>query len=283
MSWDRDRVAGLGNTHDIMSEIKKHLITLSSDFGAMEAIIFEICPEAKVVHLCHTIRGFDIKEGARMLEGVAKLPIGFHVGVVDPGVGTKRKGIAIQTKRGDFLIGPDNGLLRPAAEFLGGIIKAWELSNDQFHRKPVSPIFHGRDIFAPVAAYLAKGISPDELGPKINSDGLIAAPYHEALWNGDQIEAEVIHINGNGSVFLNIKAEEFTKRAKQGDKIAFHLPPGTRYHTVNFQRTFGEVAKGEPVILKDDFGRIELAINQDNFALTFDIKRGQKLILKKEK
>src|SRR3989338_11480013 len=210
---------------------KNPFISFSTDFGpgnkghgAMQGIAFKICPKARVIELSTNIPPFDIVAGAKVFEAVKWLSIGCHVCVVDPGVGTSRKGIAIQTKRGDYLIGPDNGVLRPAAEFLGGIIKAWELSNDQFHRKPVSPIFHGRDIFAPVAAYLAKGISPDELGPKINSDGLIAAPYHEALWNGDQIEAEVIHINGNGSVFLNIKAEEFTKRAKQGDKIAFHLP-----------------------------------------------------------
>lgn len=262
----------------------KPLITLSSDFGpgnlgcgAMEAVIYEICPEAKVVHLCHTIHGFDIKEGARMLEGVAKLPIGFHVGVVDPGVGTKRKGIAIQTKRGDFLIGPDNGLLKPAAEFLGGIVKVFELTNERFQRKPVSPIFHGRDIFAPAAAYLAKGVSPEELGPKLNREDLVEAPYPEAHWEGNQLVCEVIHINENGSVFLNFKSEEFSRGIKLGQKVTY----GNRYHMLKYCLTFGEVTKGEPIILDDDFGRVELAINQGNFALTFDIKRGQTVTLYK--
>lgn len=260
------------------------LVTLSSDFGpgnigcgAMEAAVFEICPEARVIHLCHTIEPFNIKEGARTLEGVAKLPVGIHVGVVDPGVGTKRKGIAIQTGRGDFLIGPDNGLLRPSAEFLGGIVKVFELANEKYHRKPVSPIFHGRDVFAPASAYLAKGISPDELGPKIDPKKLEPAPYPEAKWDGGKIECEVIHINENGSLFLNVRAEEMEKVVKLGETIK--LPYGARHLVAIYAKTFGDVPVGKPLILNDDFGRVEVAINQGNFALTFNVKRGDTLTL----
>ncbi len=259
------------------------LITLSSDFGpgnigcgAMEAAVFEICPEAKVIHWCHTTHGFDIKGGARNLEGVYKISVGFHVGVVDPGVGTKRRGIAIETKRGDFLIGPDNGLLRPAAEFLEGIVGAWELTHANYHRKNISPIFHGRDIFAPVAAHLANGVAPKELGPTIDVQTLVASPYPEATWKNGELECEVIHINENGSCFLNVRAEEFKKAIRFGKKVSY----STCYHML-FSKTFGEVPKGDPLILPDDFGRIELAINQGSFALAFGIKRGDKLLLKK--
>lgn len=264
------------------------LATLSSDFGpgnigcgAMEAVVYEICPEARVVHLCHTVEPFNIKEGARILEGVAKLPVGFHVCVVDPGVGTPRKGIAIQTKRGDFLIGPDNGVLRPAAEFLGGIVVVYELRNEHYHRKPVSPIFHGRDIFSPAAAYLAKGIDPKELGPRVDLKNLVGAPYPEARWNGDTLECEVIHINENGSLFLNLRAEEMAKGAKAGDKIELAVSYSARHPVVLYAETFGDVPVGEAVILNDDFGRVEAACNQDNFALKFGIKRGDKLILRR--
>ncbi|MBI4125819.1 MAG: SAM-dependent chlorinase/fluorinase [Deltaproteobacteria bacterium] len=265
------------------------LITLSSDFGpgnigcgAMEAVIYEICPESKVVHLCHAIEPFNVKEGAKMLEGVAKLPVGFHVGVVDPGVGTLRKGIAIQTKRGDFLIGPDSGLLRPASEFLGGISAAYELANERYRRNPVSPIFHGRDIFAPAAAYLAKGIKPEDLGPKLNPDQLAPAPYPEARWAGDQIECQVIHINENGSLFLNLHAEELSKQAQEGHTIDLKVTPGARHLVLSFCRTFGEVAAGEALILKDDFGRVEVAINQGDFASKFHIRRGDRLTLRRK-
>lgn len=265
------------------------LITLSSDFGpgnlgcgAMEAVIYEICPKARVIHLCHTIEPFNIKEGARNLEGVFKLPVGIHVGVVDPGVGTSRKGIVIQTRRGDFLIGPDNGLLRPAAEFLGGILAVYELANQNYWRRPVSPVFHGRDIFAPAAAYLAKGVAPEELGPPLDPKKLVQSPYPEAKWNGEEIECEIIYINENGSAFLNVRAEEMERNIKQGDKIRLDLPKGSGYLLVKYGRTFGEVAAGEPLILNDDFGRVEIALNQDHFASKFEVKRGEKLVLRRK-
>lgn len=262
------------------------LITLSSDFGpgnigtgAMEAVIYEICSEAHVVHFCHTIPGFDIQDGARTLEGVAKIPKGFHVCVVDPGVGMKRRGIIIETRRGDFLIGPDNGVLRPAAEFLGGVVAAFELSNEVYQRKPVSPIFHGRDVFAPAAAHLAAGVPPEKFGPKIDLKTLIPSPYGEAQWRGNQLECLVLHINENGSLFVNVRTEAFGKNLDFGDIIILSLR--NRSVEVPYQRTFGEVPKEDPVILNDDFGRVEIAINQGNFAFTFECKRGDKILLRR--
>jgi hypothetical protein len=219
------------------------------------------------------------------LEGIAKLPVGFHVCVVDPGVGTKRRGIAVQTKRGDFLIGPDNGLLMPAAEFLGGILQVFELVNERFRKHPVSPIFHGRDVFAPAAAYLAKGVKPEELGPKLNPKDLTPAPYPEAKWKNGKLDCEVIHINENGSLFLNVRAEEFKKQLKIGDQLEIQNVPYSARHSVvvPYCRTFGEVPVGKPLILDDDFGRVEVAVNQGSFALTFGVKRGQKLSLRTPK
>ena len=144
---------------------KKLIITLTSDFGAqsqgvgiMEGVALEINPDAHVIHLMHGLPGFDISYAARTIETINYLPIGYHVCVVDPGVGTKRKPIIIQTGRGDFLVGPDNGVLLPGTRFLGGIRKIVEITNEKYMRKPVSPIFHGRDIFTPAAAYLSKGV-----------------------------------------------------------------------------------------------------------------------------
>lgn len=263
------------------------LITLSSDFGpgnigcgAMEAVIYGICPSAKIIHFCHTIPGFDIKDGARTLEGVAKIPKGFHVCIVDPGVGTKRKAILIETKRGDILLGPDNGVLRPAAEFLGGIVGVFELTEKKYQNEIFSPIFHGRDIFSPAVAHLANGISPESFGPRLDVKILAAAPYAEALWGGDQIACEVIHINENGSLFLNIREEEFEKKLRLAEilEISFR----DQKISVPYQETFGEAALGKPAILNDDFGRVELAINQGNFAFTFDVKRGEKIVIRRK-
>lgn len=267
--------------------LKIPLITLSSDFGpgnigcgAMEAVVYEIAPQARVVHLCHSIRGFDVKEGARMLEGVAKLPQGFHVCVVDPGVGTERKGIAIQTKRGDVLIGPDNGLLRPAAEFLGGIVQTVELTNPEYYHHPVSPIFHGRDIFAPVAAHLANAVPLENFGPTLESKILIPSPYPEAVWAGAKTNCKVIHINERGSLFLNIRSDELSQKLNFGNGVEIYF--GMKQLDVAYQPSFGMVDVGDPLLLPDDFGRVELAINQGNFAFTFGVKRGDVMTLRRK-
>src|SRR3989338_7201110 len=175
------------------------LITLTSDFGVqsqgvgiMEAVALEINPEAKIIHLMHGLPDFNLFYAARTMETLNHVPVGFHVCVVDPGVGTKRKPIIIQTGRGDFLIGPDNGVLIPATRFLGGIKRAVEITNEKYMRKPVSPVFHGRDIFTPAAAYLSKGIKIEEFGRTINPSDLAKAPYDEAQINGNEIHALVI-------------------------------------------------------------------------------------------
>jgi len=122
------------------------IITLSSDFGVqsqgvgiMEGVALDINPDAKIIHLMHGLPDFNISYAARTLETVNYLSVGFHVMVVDPGVGTKRKPIIIETGRGDFLIGPDNGVLIPATRFLGGIKKVVEITNKKYMRKPISP------------------------------------------------------------------------------------------------------------------------------------------------
>ena len=155
--------------------MKKPLITFTSDFGVqsqgvgiMEAVALEINPEANIIHLMHGLPDFNLFYAARVMETINYIPVGCHVCVVDPGVGTKRKPIIIETGRGDFLIGPDNGVLIPATRFLHGIKNAVEITNENYMRKPVSPIFHGRDIFTPAAAYLSKGVKIEEFGKRLN-------------------------------------------------------------------------------------------------------------------
>src|SRR3989338_950652 len=195
-----------------MYSVMEHpLITLTSDFavqsqgvGIMESVALEINPEAKIIHLMHGLPDFNLFYAARTMETLNHVPIGFHVCVVDPGVGTRRKSIIIETGRGDFLIGPDNGVLIPATRFLGGIKKAVEITNKKYMRKPVSPVFHGRDIFTPAAAYLSKGIKIEEFGKILNPGNLVKAPYEEAEIKENEINALVISINKFGSIPLNV-------------------------------------------------------------------------------
>lgn len=246
----------------------------------MEGVIFDINPEAKVIHLMHGLPDFGLFYAARTLETACYLPVGCHVCVVDPGVGTKRKPVIIETKRGDFLIGPDNGVLIPATKFLGGIKKAVEITNKKFMRKPVSPVFHGRDIFAPAAAYLSKGVKIGEFGKELNLNALAKAPYEEAIVEDGKIKAQVISINKFGSLHLNITHKEWDRlrtRLNQAIKINFK----NKSIKMPFVITFGDVKKGNPLIIKDDYGRIEVALNHDSFAKKYKVKIGDEVVIAK--
>lgn len=270
-------------------KMKRPIISLTTDFGVqsqgignMEGVILQITPKAHVIHLMHGIADFDIRVGARTLESIQYLPVGCHVCVVDPGVGSSRKALIIKVKRGDYLIGPDNGVLIPAIQVLGGFLKAWEITNPKLMLQPVSPIFHGRHIFAPAAAYLSSGVSADEFGPSLNFDQLAPAPYQEAVIKDGQIEAEVININKFGSLNLNILHQVWDQfNVKLGEMVILDF--GTKKIKMPFAETFSQVKVSQPLILKDDYGRIEVAINLGNFASYYKIKAGDHCIIKKVK
>lgn len=263
------------------------LITLTSDFGVqsqgigiMEGVALEINPNVKVIHLMHGLPDFDLNYAARTMETIKYLPIGYHVCVVDPGVGTNRKPIIIETGRGDFLIGPDNGVLLPATRFLQGIKKAVEITNPKYMKHPVSPIFHGRDIFTPAAAYLSKGIKIEEFGKELNPKYLVKAPYEEAIIKENEINAKIISINKYGSFHLNITHESWDKfNVKLKEKIKLNF--NKKSIVLPFAITFGDVEKGKPLIMKDDYGRIEVALNQDSFFKKYNIRIGDNVLIKK--
>ena len=267
--------------------MKHPFITLTSDFGVqsqggaiMEAAALEINPEAHVIHLMHGLPDFNLFYAARTLETIKYMQVGCHVCVVDPGVGTKRKPIIIETGRGDFLIGPDNGVLLPATRFLNGIKKVVEITNPKYVRHPVSPIFHGRDIFTPAAAYLSQGVGIGEFGNEIKPKDLAKAPYEEAKVIGNMIEAQIISLNKFGSLHLNIIQIEWDKlNLKKFDLV--NLKFKNKYIKMLFGETFGDVKKGNPLILKDDYGRIEVALNQGSFSKKYKVRIGDKVIVKK--
>ncbi len=267
--------------------MKRPFITLTSDFGVqsqgtgiMESVALEINPDAHVIHLMHGLPDFDLFYAARTMETVSCMPVGFHVCVVDPGVGTRRKPIIIEAGRGDFLIGPDNGVLLPATAVLGGIKKIVEITNEKYMKKPVSPVFHGRDIFVPAAAYLSKGVKIEKFGKKLNSNDLVKAPYEEAKAVKNEIHAKVISINKFGSLHLNIMHDIWDKfNVKKGDIVAVNFARKTL--KVPFLTTFGDAGKEKPLIIKDDYGRMELANNMGNFSKQHMVKIGDSCIIKK--
>ena len=246
----------------------------------MEAVAFSIAPNTKVIHLMHGLPSFDIRAAARTLETIQYFPVGYHVCVVDPGVGTKRRGIIIKTKRGDYFIGPDNGIFIPAVKILGGYEKVVEITNRKYMLEPVSPIFHGRDVFTPAAAHLSIGVKIEEFGKEIKFESLVKAPYCEAVLSGDVLEAEVIQINKYGSLHLNILNKQWNKFAAGKNKfvVAQFKKQKIKLPCVE---TFGDVEINSPLILKDDYGRVEVAVNMGNFAAVYGIKIGDKCIMKK--
>ena len=266
--------------------MKRPFITLTSDFGVqsqgvgiMEAVARETAPEAHVIHLMHGLPDFGVMPAARTLETLFSVPVGFHVCVVDPGVGTTRRGLIIRVKRGDFLIGPDNGVLLPAARMLGGAVAAYSIENQKYMRLPVSPVFHGRDVFAPAAAHLAMGVAPEEFGPAVALAKLVAAPYEEAVCADGKIKAQVIQINKYGSLHLNITNAAWENfGAALGAKL--ELEVNNQKITLTHVTTFGEVPPGTPLVLKDDYARVEVAINLGNFSKTFSVKIGDRCEIK---
>jgi S-adenosyl-L-methionine hydrolase (adenosine-forming) len=264
----------------------KRIITLASDFGVqsqgvgiMEGVAIQINPEANVIHLMHGLPDFNLFYAARTMETVSYLPVGYHVCVVDPGVGTKRKPIIIETERGDFLIGPDNGVLIPATRFLG-IKKAVEITNVKYMLTPVSPVFHGRDIFTPAAAHLSNGVKIEDFGKQLDPKDLSKAPYEEAAFEEDKIKAKIISINKFGSLHLNIAHDEWDK-LKLGIKDNIFLVFKNEKLEVPYATTFGDVERGKPLVLKDDYGRIEVALNQDSFERKYKVRIGDDIEIKK--
>ena len=200
--------------------------------------------------------------------------------VVDPGVGTERRGIVIETGRGDKLIGPDNGILLPATRFLGGFKRAFQLKNDKYYRNPVSPVFHGRDVFTPAAAHICNGVKLEEFGPELKQEELAQAPYVEAKVEGNKITAQLIDINNFGSPFLNIMQTVMHELFKPGDVIKASL--NGKQFDLPYKRTYGEVKVGEVLLVDDDFGRVELAVNQGFFIDKFNAKVGDTIMLEKQ-
>ena len=191
---------------------KLTIITLLTDYGIkdsyvaeMKGAILSILPDATLVDISHDVGNYDIEEGAfHIARSVPYFPEGtVHVGVVDPGVGSSRKGIIVKTKKA-WLVGPDNGLLAPAAERLG-VENVYEIKFRDLLPEKISEVFDGRDTFGPVGALLAKGVPPEKLGPEL--EDYLRLPMYEPLFVDNRVETTVIHVDGFGNLVTNITFE----------------------------------------------------------------------------
>ena len=185
--------------------MSRPVVSLLTDFGVRDvsasicrAVVLGICPDAEVIDLTHEVRKYSIRDGALALWcALPYLPVGYHVAVVDPGVGTARRPVAILTGRGDVLIGPDNGLLVPAAERIGGLAEVRELENRAYRLPVVTSTFHGRDIFAPAAAHLAAGAAFETLGSPVDPGSLVVSPIPAPTTLDDGAPRHRGHLRGH--------------------------------------------------------------------------------------
>src|SRR5260221_4485121 len=255
------------------------VITFTTDFGpaapaVCRGVMFRICPDANIIDISHQVPRYAIREGAgTLLFALPHMPVGIHVAVVDPGVGTERLAVALRTGRGDVLIGPDNGLLMAAALELGGIVEARSLENRDLMLPVVSSSFHGRDIFAPMAANLAMGVPFESVGPSVPLDSLVRLPTVRPRIGDGVLETQIVHVLIFGNVTLaGVPAdlEAAVGQLTPGRALVIEFPafdgaPAREERTV-WEQTFGRVPVGASLLMADSEGNLELADNQGDAA-----------------
>jgi hypothetical protein len=257
----------------------KPLITLLTDFGIqdpyvaeMKAVILSICPDADFVDITHQIAKFNIRMGAFTLATAAPYfpPRTIHLAVVDPGVGSSRQPIVIETKR-SLYVGPDNGLLVPAAS-AEEILHVYELTNRSLMGNPISSTFHGRDVFSPLAANLALGLRPKEAGREIMD--YVELSFVNAKYDNRGFVCEVLHIDGFGNIVTNINQKELSRL--EGHAIIVMRIDGERF-PAKVVRTFSKLKGRELGVLIGSHGFLEIVSREASAADKLGVKIGDAL------
>lgn len=261
-------------------------ITFLSDYGLEDAfvgvchgVIARIAPEVRVIDVCHEVAPQDVEMGATTLaSAVEYLPVGVHLAVVDPGVGTRRRGIAVLTAQGSITVGPDNGVSSLAWQVLGGAVKAHCLDNDALWLPNPSKTFHGRDVFAPVAAHLASGATMADVGAEIDVDSLVHVAVRPAVIDDDHVHGEVTSVDHFGNLSLNVHRGDLEAAGMNlGDIVELRMQG--RMLEVPFTVTFGEVAPGRTAVCEDSYRRITIAVNLGHAAKTLRAGRGDPIVI----
>jgi S-adenosylmethionine hydrolase len=252
-------------------------ISLTTDYGlsdgfaaACHGVIGRLAPQVRVIDVTHLVNPGDVARGAAVLaQAVPHLPPAVHVAVVDPGVGTARRPLALRTP-GGVLVGPDNGLLPWAADALGGIEAAIELTDPEWFTPQVSHTFHGRDVFAPVAARIAAGADPAGAGPAVDPAGLVRLPDPVVAVGDGWLEAEVTTVDRFGNVQL----------AAAGSALAT-LGPSLTVGGVRAVRgtTFADAPRGGLIVYADSADRVAVAVNGGRAAVVLAVNPGDVLRL----
>ncbi|MDQ3986564.1 MAG: SAM-dependent chlorinase/fluorinase [Actinomycetota bacterium] len=262
------------------------IVTFTSDYGLEDefvgvchGVMLRIAPDLKIVDVHHNVLRQDVKHGAIVLkQSIKYLPAAVHLAVVDPGVGSDRRAVAVVASSDQIFVGPDNGLVVPAAEKAGGITEAYNITNEDFLLSPVSQTFQGRDVFAPAAAHIAAGVRPSELGPPIKREDLVTLEVPEAWTHDDHLHGEVLQVDRFGNLQLNIDRTDLGKvELDNKERVEVRLE-GHRLR-VRYGSTFADVAAGEFVLIEDSYEQLSLAVNKGDARERLRARTGSTVIV----
>lgn len=246
------------------------VITFLSDYGVTDdfvgvchGVIASICPEARVIDITHGVPRHDVRAGALLLRGALPfMPAGVHLAVVDPEVGAERRAVALRLANGDTLVGPDNGLLWLAAEQAGGVQEAVEIGRSQFRLEPVSATFHGRDVFAPVAARLAAGAPVGEVGDPHDPAELVVLELPRPRIEDGSLVAHAIYIDTFGNVQLDATHEHLND---VGLRLGHQVSIGSG-HQAEYVRTFADAPADQLLVYEDASRMLAIAVSRGSAA-----------------
>ncbi len=262
-------------------------ITFLSDYGladefvgVVHGVIAGICPDARVIDLGHGVPRQDVRAGAAMLaRALPYVAPGVHLAVVDPEVGARRRALALRTAEQDrLLVGPDNGLLLPAAERFGGIAEVVEISASPWRLEPVSATFHGRDLFAPVAARLACGAPLASAGAPVEPGELVTPELTQPRHEPGALVAHVVASDTYGNAVLDAVHRDLVESGlRLGDPVAART--GSRRVRGVVARTFSDVSPGTLLLYEDASGSLALAVNGGDAAALLGVRPGDEVRL----
>jgi S-adenosyl-L-methionine hydrolase (adenosine-forming) len=257
------------------------VVTFLTDFGLQDdfvgtchGVIKRIAPDADVIDITHGIPPQAVLQGALVLANtIPYMPVGVHLAVVDPGVGGSRRPLVLRDAEERVYVGPDNGLLLPAAE-KGGLEEAHELANPAYALDSISRTFHGRDLFAPAAAHLASGVTLAELGPPIAPDALVRLDLPSPRLGEAAIEATMLYVDSFGNIALNLTRDDVERVGiVPGTRLELELA-GERYYAIS-ARTFIDARPGDVILYEDSYRNMSVAITSGNAASMLHARPGQ--------
>jgi S-adenosyl-L-methionine hydrolase (adenosine-forming) len=253
---------------------------LEDDFvGTCHGVMKRIAPDAQIIDITHGVRPGHVLQGALTLaNAVPYMPVSVHLAIVDPGVGSSRRPLALRDAEGRHYVGPDNGLLLPAADRCGGVVAAHELLNPAYALESVSRTFHGRDLFSPAAAHLSQGVPLAELGPPIDPEALVRLEVPVPEVGQAKIRATVLTVDRFGNVALNLTRD---------DLDAVSIVPGVRielsargnhYYAVA-ARTFADARPGDLILYEDSYRNVAVAVTRGSAASLLGIAEGSEIVV----